>query len=406
MKAIILAGGRGERLGGLTDSRSKVMLPLAGKPMLEWLLHELEETEVTEVKIVYFYAGERILTHFGSGRGFDLDIQFVKQHSDRGTVGSLMTGLSNQDGDDDERVLILNGDNVVDSKSINSLLKIKGNGLIVSEHDNPHHFGVVEFKGTNVKSITEKPDINQIRSRMVSTGVWFLNKEVLENIKLDFEEGQTELSTSISKQIKDGLNIETVRTENWHDVDHPWDLNKLNRYLLDRMPSFISKTAEITDCSTINGEVHIGNGTIIHPGCVIQGPVHIADNCEIGPLAVITGSTSISSGCRIGPFTRIRSSLIMRDVQIDSNCSIHHSIIGPATSFKSNVEVDASSVQKTVRNTNYQIRRLGLVTGEACMLEQGVICAPGTMLGSQVLVGRRTKLDGEYETGTRLIRGA
>ena len=49
MKAIILAGGRGERLGGLTDSRSKVMLPLAGKPMLEWLLHELEETEVTEV---------------------------------------------------------------------------------------------------------------------------------------------------------------------------------------------------------------------------------------------------------------------------------------------------------------------------------------------------------------------
>ena len=46
------------------------------------------------------------------------------------------------------------------------------------------------------------------------------------------------------------------------------------------------------------------------------------------------------------------------------------------------------------------------MTGEACMLEQGVICAPGTMLGSQVLVGRRTKLDGEYETGTRLIRGA
>ena len=207
MRAIILAGGRGERLGGLTDSRSKVMLPLAGKPMLEWLLHVLEETEVKEVTIVYYYAGERILTHFGSGRDYNLNIQFVKQHSDRGTVGSLITGLSTINENEDDRVLILNGDNMVDSSSINSLLKIEGNGLIVSEHDTPHLFGVVEFRGTNIKSITEKPDINQIRSRMVSTGVWYLKREVIEKIKLDFEEGQTELSTSISKQIKEGLKI-------------------------------------------------------------------------------------------------------------------------------------------------------------------------------------------------------
>jgi len=227
MRAIILAGGRGKRLGGLTDSRSKVMLPLAGKPMLEWLLHVLEETEVKEVTIVYYYAGERILTHFGSGRDYNLNIQFVKQHSDRGTVGSLITGLSTINENEDDRVLILNGDNMVDSSSINSLLKIEGNGLIVSEHDTPHLFGVVEFRGTNIQSITEKPDINQIRSRMVSTGVWYLKREVIEKIKLDFEEGQTELSTSISKQIKEGLKIESVRTENWHDVDHPWDLNKL-----------------------------------------------------------------------------------------------------------------------------------------------------------------------------------
>ena len=95
----------------------------------------------------------------------------------------------------------------------------------------------------------------------------------------------------------------------------------------------------------------------------------------------------------------------MGEVQIDSNCSIHHSIIGPATSLKSNVEVDAASVDKIVRNTHYHIRRLGLVTGEACMLEQGVICAPGTMLGSQVYVSRRIQLEGEHETGSRVIGG-
>jgi len=241
MKAIILAGGRGERLGGLTDSRSKVMLPLAGKPMLEWLLYELEKTDVSEVTIVHYYAGERILTHFGSGRNFDMKINFVKQRTDRGTVGSLITGLSKIKLTDEEQILILNGDNMVDSTSIKSLLELGTNGLIVSEHSTPHHFGVVEFKGINVKSITEKPDENQIRSRMVSTGVWSLNKEVIEKIKLDFEEGQTELSTSISKQIKSGLMIKSVRTENWHDVDHPWDLNQLNRYLLKRMTLMVKK---------------------------------------------------------------------------------------------------------------------------------------------------------------------
>ena len=57
----------------------------------------------------------------------------------------MISGLSISENDD--RVLILNGDNIVDSKSINSLLKIKGNGLIVSEHKTPHNFGVVELSG-------------------------------------------------------------------------------------------------------------------------------------------------------------------------------------------------------------------------------------------------------------------
>ena len=75
-------------------------------------------------------------------------------------MGSLISGHSFIENDD--RVLILNGDNIVDSKSINSLLKVKGNGLIVSEHNTPYNFGVVELRGSVVKSITEKPDKNQI----------------------------------------------------------------------------------------------------------------------------------------------------------------------------------------------------------------------------------------------------
>lgn len=403
MRAIILAGGRGARLGGLTDFRSKVLLPVAGKPLLDWLLDELALAGVSEVVIVHYYAGERILTHIGSGRDFDLDIRFALQQSDRGTMGSLMTGFS-QIGED-ERMLVLNGDNMVRADAIKSLMKVDGNGLLISEHDTPQLYGVVELSGSRIRSIDEKPDPDSLTSRVVSTGVWLLSSEVIRRLQSDFEAGQTELSTAINSGIEQGLEIEAVRTDEWHDLDHPWDMLKLNRRLLESIPASIAENASIADTASIEGDVHIGEGTVIHPGCVLQGPLHIGENCDIGPLAILTGSTSIGSGCRIGPLARIRSSIVMRDVQIDSNCAIHHSVIGPATTLKSHVQVDAGPVEKHVRNTHYRIRRLGLVTGESCMLEHGVVCSPGTILGSQVWIGRRTRVHGEHDAGVRLMGG-
>ena len=120
MRAVVLAGGRGSRLRGLTDSRSKVMLPLAGRPILEWTLQELKTAGINEAVIVHNYAGERILSHFGTGSKFGLKLSYAKQDVDLGTLGSFLTGLPLVKND--ERVLIVNGDNLVRSESIKSLL--------------------------------------------------------------------------------------------------------------------------------------------------------------------------------------------------------------------------------------------------------------------------------------------
>ena len=85
MKAIVLAAGRGYRLGGLTDSRSKVMLPVAGRPIIEWMLSELADAGIEEATIVQGYAGSRILTNLGSGKGVGLKLNFVEQTSPHGS---------------------------------------------------------------------------------------------------------------------------------------------------------------------------------------------------------------------------------------------------------------------------------------------------------------------------------
>ncbi len=393
MRAVVLAGGRGSRLRGLTDSRSKVMLPLAGRPILEWTLHELKIAGINEAVIVHNYAGERILSHFGTGSKFGMKLSYAKQDVDLGTLGSLLTGLPMVKHD--ERILIVNGDNLVRSESIQRLLSCEGNALLIAEHNSPENYGVVHLSGDRVTSVVEKPE--EYTSRLVSTGVWLVSTGIISDMESDLESGITGLSVTMNRLINSGMHVQAVRTEDWYDVDHPWDLLSLNRRLLEISDIHISPDAIVHEGATLSGKVHVGSGSVIHPGTIIEGPVYIGEDCEIGPTAVITGSTSITSGCRIGPFCRIRSSLLMEDVQVDSNSYLHYSVIGPGTHINCHVQVDVSAVDLTVRGRKHNVRRLGLVTGESCVIEHGVICSPGTLIESKSHISRRTRINGEHQ---------
>ena len=392
MRAIVLAGGRGSRLRGLTDSRSKVMLPLAGKPILEWTLRELNSAGISEAIIVHNYAGERILSYFGTGSKFGMKLSYAKQDVDLGTLGSFLTGFPMIKHD--ERILIVNGDNLVRSESITRLLSCEGNALLVAEHQSPQNYGVVHLSGDKVTSVVEKPE--EYTSRLISTGVWLVSTSIIDEMESDLESGITGLSVTMNRLINSGMNVQAVRTQDWFDVDYPWDLLSLNQRLLELSDVTISPNAIIHEGVTLTGNVHIGSGSVIHPGTVIEGPVYIGEDCEIGPTAVITGSTSITSGCRIGPFCRIRSSLLMEDVQIDSNSYLHYSVIGPGTHINCHVQVDVSAVELNVRGSKHNVRRLGLVTGESCVLEHGVICSPGTLIDSKTHISRRIRISGEH----------
>ncbi len=400
---IVLAAGRGSRLGGLTDSRSKVMLPVAGKPIIEWLLKEMVDAGIKQATIVHGYAGARILSSLGSGKALGIDLDFIEQSSPHGTLGAALDALNNLPLDED--VLILNGDNIVSSSAIRRLLDAEGPCLLIAEHENPHEFGVVTLNGNMVAAIQEKPSIHESIGRVVSTGalrcpvIW---REVFEStVKV----GLVGIPDAIRNLLDDEVEIEAIRTDTWVDVDHPWDLIDMNATLLNGIEHHISEDAEVHPSAVIRGVVHISENVVIHPGTVIEGPVHIGPDCEIGPMAVITGSTTVGAGTRIGPFSRIRSSFLMEDVQIDSGTWLQRSVIGPATVLRSHVHVDVGETQKIGDSGEFIVRRLGLVTGEACTIGHGVVSAPGTILGSQVLIGRRARISGEHPSGSDIQSG-
>lgn len=91
MKAIIVAGGRGERLRPLTDTLPKPMIEVAGKSILEHIINLFKKNEITEFIISLCYLPEKITQYFGNGKKFGVKIQYLyeKEDSPLGTAGSI-----------------------------------------------------------------------------------------------------------------------------------------------------------------------------------------------------------------------------------------------------------------------------------------------------------------------------
>jgi len=105
-QAVILAGGRGTRLGALTDRLPKGLIRVAGRPFLEHLLLYLEKQGISRILLCVGYLGEMIEDYFGSGSWRGLEIEYSREEKPLGTGGALNPA---RDRLEDE-FFLLNGD--------------------------------------------------------------------------------------------------------------------------------------------------------------------------------------------------------------------------------------------------------------------------------------------------------
>lgn len=182
MKAVILAAGRGSRMGHLTDSLCKPMLPLRdGKPLLEHILLSLPE-RVNKAIVVTGYKGEIIREYFGE-KYRDVSIEYVEQNIDdpdaKGTWPALCLAkdllLENQG----ESFLLLNADDLFDRDSLEKLVESR-NGILIGDVESlaeAKRFGVVIVEDGKMLEIEEKPD--NPKSTTVSVGAYVFENSIL-----------------------------------------------------------------------------------------------------------------------------------------------------------------------------------------------------------------------------------
>ena len=301
MKAVILAGGFGTRLRPLSSTRSKPMIPVLGKPNLQYILEALEKVaEVDEVILsVHYMRGE--IREFIDEKMSDYpkEIRFVNDPMPLETGGALKN-VEEYVSDD---FLVIYGD-VFTNFDYRELIKAheeKG-GLItvaVTKVYDPERFGVLEVdENGKVLHFEEKP--KRPRSNLVDAGIYVVNKKVLEEIpkgkEVYFER------EILPRFVERGevFAYKMPKENYWVDLGTPEDLFYAHQIALDEMARengyfHIAESAEVPEDVEIQGPVYIDAGVKIGRGVKIKAYSYIGPNTVIEDKAYIKRSILIGS---------------------------------------------------------------------------------------------------------------
>lgn len=377
MQAIILAAGEGVRVRPLTRSRPKAMIPVANRPIIEYVIDALLKNGIRDIVVVVGYRKEQV-TRFLNG--LEVPIEVVVQEKQLGTAHALQCAESKIKGN----FLVLPGDNYIDPQSI-ARIRDTTNAILVKEHPNPSNFGVVFLNNGLVTDIVEKPEHSP--SFMVSTGIYSLKKDFFSFIH------GTDITDAVAEMIKAGEPVRAVPADDWQDAIFAWDLVKMNRRLLKNIPKAREGTASRQ--TMIQGQVSIGKGTTIGPNTVITGPVAIGNDCEIGPNTVILPNTSIGSRVKLDPFTVVGDTIIMDDTLVGSHSSILDSVVGERCSLDDHTSVTTASGLMEIEG--HAIRsEFGAVLGD------NISSGPFTVIKNSI-IGNNVTIEGQERISSRII---
>ncbi len=231
-KAVILAAGKGTRMGDLTADLPKPMIPVRGVPVLESIVAGLAGNGITEILIVVGYRPETIREHFGDGAGFGVKISYVTQETQDGTGRVLLLA---EDFAGDDPFILSYGDILVPPESYAGLTSLEGaDALLTVKHSEEVAKGGAIFigEGQRVTKVIEKPGPGEPTSPWYNAGIYTFTKPIFEfvrNLKKS-PRGEYELTDALQEIVDREMILRAVELQgDWADVRDPDVLEELNR---------------------------------------------------------------------------------------------------------------------------------------------------------------------------------
>jgi len=178
LEAMIMAGGRGERLRPLTDKIPKPMLPLGNKPIIEHNIDRLISFGIEKIYVSVKYLGQQIVDYFGDGSAKGIQIEYIWEDQPLGTAGAL--SLVNKFNTD--HILLMNSDLFTDADFedlyLNTIQNDASLGVATTPYTRKVPFGVFTTEAHRITGIKEKP----VYTNYANAGIYILNREVINQI--------------------------------------------------------------------------------------------------------------------------------------------------------------------------------------------------------------------------------
>ncbi|MEF8879142.1 MAG: bifunctional sugar-1-phosphate nucleotidylyltransferase/acetyltransferase [Candidatus Thermoplasmatota archaeon] len=401
-KCVVLAAGEGKRMHPLTFTRPKVMLPVAGKPILEWNLLNAKKSGIKDFIFVVGYKSEMVRNYFGDGENWDVNVDYVNQGKPLGTAHAI--SMVERFFDDD--FLVMCGDTVFGSQDIKNMVKSES-GVGLFEVENPEGYGIVETEDGCVVKIFEK--MSDPFTNVINAGIYHFKQKIFDYIK------KTEKSARGEYEITDSINmmasekkVEAVMVKKWRDIGYPWDLLDANKELLSDLEKNVS--GDVEKNVVLKKPVHVGADSKILSGSYIEGPVYIGKNCKIGPNCYIRPYTSIGDGCHVGGACEIKNSVVFNDSNVPHHNYVGDSIIGSGCNLGSgtkiaNLRLDKKNIKSVIDGKKLDTgrRKLGVIMGDNVQTGVNSMINVGCTVGNSVFIGPGSTVEGEIKTGSRLI---
>lgn len=367
LTVIIMSAGKGTRM---KSAKPKVLQPLAGKPLLGYVLDCAYQVGAVSPIVIYGFGGEQVRTEFS-----DKSITWAEQAEQLGTGHAVKMALPHLPKDG--KSLILSGDvPLIRPETLQNLLTANTDGIsiLTMRVDNPFGFGRIVREQDKVIAIVEQKDANDAQKQIkeINSGVYCVDNALLHEflplLNNNNAQGEYYLTDIIKMAIDKGVNVNTISPEYAFEIEGVNDriqLAALERtyqtHLIRELqiqgvqfadPARVDIRGTLKcgqdvfidvncvfngdvvigdnvkiDSNTIISNSKIGNGVYIKPNCVIDESV-IGENAEIGPFAHLRPKSVLADKVKIGNFVETKKSTIGTGSKVNHLSYVGDSVVG------------------------------------------------------------------------------
>jgi bifunctional UDP-N-acetylglucosamine pyrophosphorylase/glucosamine-1-phosphate N-acetyltransferase len=335
LHVIILAAGAGTRM---KSSRPKVLMPLAGRPLLAHVIEAARALQPAALHIVYGHCGEQVQAAFAD----QADLRWALQAERLGTGHAVEQALG--EVPDDARVLVLYGDvPMTRVGTLRQLVEAEGGfSLLTMRLAEPRGYGRVLCDGNaRVRAVVEEKDADDVQRavNLVNTGILIAGAGALRGWigRLDRNNAQgeyylTDIFRMAAEENHPALSVECADPVEAAGANNPLQLSELEAAFRQRAAhALLADGVRLADPLRID----------------VRGAVTAGRDVELDIDVILEGEVALGDDVRIGAFTRLRNVRLAAGTVVQSHCDLDGVVthgpctIGPFARLRPGTELDA-----------------------------------------------------------------